>query len=137
MELKDYREQIDAVDRELVQLFLRRMELAGQIGDYKREQGLPILDASREEQKLEALEQDCPPALRGELRELYRKLFDLSTEFQQRRSPELSCGLLGRKLGHSYSPQIHEQLGAYSYSLFEREPEELADCYLKLIGYDR
>ena len=33
MELKDFREQIDAVDRELVRLFLQRMELAGQIGD--------------------------------------------------------------------------------------------------------
>lgn len=37
------------------------------------------------------------------------------------------CGLLGRKLGHSYSPQIHAQLGTYRYSLFEKEPEELED----------
>ena len=37
------------------------------------------------------------------------------------------CGLLGRKLGHSYSPQIHAQLGDYPYNLFEKEPEELAD----------
>ena len=37
----------------------------------------------------------------------------------------MKCGLLGRKLGHSYSPQIHKQLGSYDYSLFEKEPEEL------------
>lgn len=37
----------------------------------------------------------------------------------------MKCGLLGRKLGHSYSPQIHKQLGDYSYELFEKEPEEL------------
>ena len=37
----------------------------------------------------------------------------------------MQCGLLGRKLGHSYSPQIHAQLASYSYSLFEKEPEEL------------
>lgn len=39
----------------------------------------------------------------------------------------MKCGLLGRKLGHSYSPQIHSYLGGYSYTLFEKEPEEIAD----------
>lgn len=37
------------------------------------------------------------------------------------------CGLLGRKLGHSYSPQIHKALADYDYRLFEKEPEELED----------
>lgn len=37
----------------------------------------------------------------------------------------MQCGLLGRKLGHSYSPQIHGMLGEYDYDLFEKEPEEL------------
>lgn len=35
------------------------------------------------------------------------------------------CGLLGEKLGHSYSPQIHKDLGGYPYHLFEKTPEEL------------
>lgn len=35
------------------------------------------------------------------------------------------CGLLGEKLGHSYSPQIHKYLGDYSYSLYEQSPEAL------------
>lgn len=35
------------------------------------------------------------------------------------------CGLLGEKLGHSYSPQIHSMLGGYEYRLFERESSEL------------
>ena len=39
----------------------------------------------------------------------------------------MKSGLLGRKLGHSYSPQIHEYLGSYSYDLFEKEPEEVGD----------
>ena len=36
----------------------------------------------------------------------------------------MQCGLLGRKLGHSYSPQIHAQLGEYCYALYEKEPEQ-------------
>ncbi len=35
------------------------------------------------------------------------------------------CGLLGRKLSHSFSPQIHALLGNYPYQLFEKEPEEV------------
>ena len=42
----------------------------------------------------------------------------------------LKCGLLGRKLGHSYSPAIHNMLSDYSYELFEREPEQLEDFLL-------
>lgn len=37
----------------------------------------------------------------------------------------MKCGLLGRKLGHSYSPQIHSLLGNYHYDLVEVEPELL------------
>ena len=37
------------------------------------------------------------------------------------------CGLLGEKLGHSYSPQIHALLGTYAYDLFEKKPDELVD----------
>lgn len=37
----------------------------------------------------------------------------------------MKCGLLGRKLAHSYSPQIHSFLGNYSYDTFEKEPNEL------------
>ena len=39
----------------------------------------------------------------------------------------MKCGLLGRKLGHSYSPQIHAMLGNYPYTLYEKEPEEIED----------
>ena len=42
----------------------------------------------------------------------------------------MKCGLLGQKLGHSYSPQIHSQLADYPYTLFEKEPEELEEFLL-------
>ncbi len=35
-------------------------------------------------------------------------------------------GLVGRRLGHSWSPQIHERLGSAPYRLVELEPDELA-----------
>lgn len=39
----------------------------------------------------------------------------------------LKCGLLGKKLGHSYSPQIHAEMGDYEYKLYEKTEEELED----------
>lgn len=38
----------------------------------------------------------------------------------------MQCGLLGRTLGHSYSPQIHRMLADYDYRLYEVEPDNLA-----------
>ena len=37
----------------------------------------------------------------------------------------MKAGLLGRKLGHSLSPQIHRFFGDYEYRLYEKEPEEV------------
>lgn len=44
-------------------------------------------------------------------------------------------GLLGRKLGHSISPQIHAQLSDYTYDIIEREPEDV-DAFMKSNPYD-
>lgn len=39
----------------------------------------------------------------------------------------MKYGLIGRTLAHSYSKEIHEALGKYSYGLFSLEPESLTD----------
>ena len=39
------------------------------------------------------------------------------------------CGLLGRSIGYSYSPQIHNRLSVYDYQLFQVEPEALGDFF--------
>ena len=48
----------------------------------------------------------------------------------------MKCGLLGRKLGHSYSPKIHGYLGDYSYELFQREEEELESFFSDPEAFD-
>ena len=47
----------------------------------------------------------------------------------------LRCGLLGKTLGHSYSPAIHRHLGDYSYVLFEKAEDEL-DGFLRSGDFD-
>ena len=48
MDIQELRNRIDRVDDELVRLYGERMELAREIGRYKRENGIPVLDTERE-----------------------------------------------------------------------------------------
>ena len=43
----------------------------------------------------------------------------------------MECGLIGRKLSHSFSPKIHSLLGAYTYRLIPLEPEEVGEFLKK------
>ena len=47
----------------------------------------------------------------------------------------MRAGLLGRKLGHSLSPQIHRFFGDYEYRLYEKEPEEI-EGFLRTVFAD-
>ena len=83
MKLEEYREKIDAVDEKLVALFAERMELSRAIAEYKKENGLPVLDASREKEKLESAAERSPAELREYTRRLYTLLFELSRDYQR------------------------------------------------------
>ena len=48
MELSEIREKIDAVDDQLLDLFLQRMDLSEEVAAYKNEHHLPILNKERE-----------------------------------------------------------------------------------------
>ena len=43
------REKINKIDKQMAELFCERMQAAEMVADYKKEMGLPIFDASREE----------------------------------------------------------------------------------------
>ena len=48
-DLEKARQIIDDTDREMARLFERRMDAARQVAAYKKENGLSIVDAAREE----------------------------------------------------------------------------------------
>ena len=52
--LNHLRQEIDALDRELIQLFAKRLELVTQVGEVKHEKGLPIYAPDRELAMLQA-----------------------------------------------------------------------------------
>ena len=83
MELTDYRNEIDRIDQELIRLFTRRMEISAEIGRFKQENGLPVHDPRREEEKLETLTGQAPKEMEGSVRALYERIFELSRSVQQ------------------------------------------------------
>lgn len=84
MELSDYRRQIDDIDSQLLALFYRRMDVAAQIGGYKKAHSLPALDAGRERAKLQQIADSAPEALRDYTVSLYSLIFELSRSCQNR-----------------------------------------------------
>lgn len=84
MDLNDYRKEIDAIDAQLIDLFAKRMEVAAGIADYKKQNGLPILDASREQKKLLDVASKAPEQFREYTVSLYSLIFELSRSYQGR-----------------------------------------------------
>ncbi len=133
MDLSQLRNQIDAIDAQLIDLFRQRMEIAAKIAVYKKEHDLPILVPERDQEKLQSVAAQSVPELADYTAQLFETLMALSRDYQTKKL-EAKCGLLGRHLSHSYSPYIHSFFGDYSYDLFEKEPEELED-FLKNGGF--
>ena len=85
MDLKDYRKQIDEIDDQMVELFRRRMEVASAIAEYKKQQGMQVLDATREREKLADVCSKVEPEMRNYTSVLYSSLFELSRSYQNRK----------------------------------------------------
>ncbi len=84
MELSDYREKIDAIDAQLIELFHQRMDTAAEIAEYKKANGLKVLDSSRERKKLNDIAASVPAELSEYAASLYSLMFELSRSYQNR-----------------------------------------------------
>jgi len=85
------RAMVDVLDRDLLQIVVRRMALVGEIAAYKRQHGLRIRDVQRER---EILEDRCDRAEsmglpRGEIESVFRVLMRASREHQASLRAEL------------------------------------------------
>ena len=81
MELSDIRVKIDAVDDQLLQLFLERMNLAEEVAAYKNEHHLPILNKQREREVLAKVTEKAGDKERYAYH-LYSTLFELARSRQ-------------------------------------------------------
>ena len=86
MDLNELRKGINDIDEQMLELFLRRMDLAGQVADYKRAHDLPILQPAREREILKKAAEKAGPELGGYARVLFSMLMELSKSCQNKRN---------------------------------------------------
>ena len=84
MDISECREAIDAIDRQIVDLFVSRMRVCGQVGAYKKAKGLPVTDGQREKDVLLRVAERTPEDLRSYSERLFTLLFEMSRDLQER-----------------------------------------------------
>lgn len=111
-DLKALRIEIDAIDKEMAELFARRIDVAKKVALYKQENNMPIFDKAREVQVIEGMLEAYPhkdQEFRDHLKVFFETMMGLSKETQQRLiSSEWSVGYQG--VPGSFS---HEALEAF------------------------
>lgn len=109
MDLNELRQQIDAIDDQLVRLFCQRMDISAQVADYKRENNLPIFHPGRERAILQKVAEKAGPEMADYTRVLYSMLFELSRSYQSKRNGALSP--LYQDISHSIdsTPRLFPQ----------------------------
>ena len=90
-DINDIRKEIDEIDNELVDLYIRRMNCSARVAEYKREHGMPVLDASRERALLNKISELSGSELEGYTRTLYSTILDLSRSYQHSKLGETSA----------------------------------------------
>lgn len=83
MDLKEIRSEIDEIDRNLVNLFEKRMELCRDVAEYKIKTGMNVLDRKRETEKMAAVEGMADSEfVRYGVHELFAQIMSISRKLQ-------------------------------------------------------
>lgn len=126
--LEGARKEIDEIDDKITELLLKRADISKKIGEIKLKECKNITNQNREAELLNRaiIKAMGDPLKEKIIRDFYEDVFTNSKLIQENIKGG-KYGLLGAKLSHSISPEIHSRLGNYSYEIFETEPENLSD----------
>ncbi len=89
LDLNEIRKEINATDKEIVERFIRRMNLAANVAEYKKQHNLPVLDAARERELLARIADMAGEEFEKYALILYHTMMDVSKSYQHTKlSPE-------------------------------------------------
>lgn len=81
--LQELREQLDEIDAQIVDLYQKRMDVCGKVGEFKVATGRKVFDKQREKEKLAAVTANVEdPFYKKGLTELYEQLMSMSRKLQ-------------------------------------------------------
>jgi len=83
VDLKESREKIDKIDRQIASLFEERMKVATDVAAYKRSTGKKVFDPGREEEKIKALREMFDNEFnKTSIEDLFRQIMSISRKYQ-------------------------------------------------------
>ncbi|BFU59844.1 T-protein [Rodentibacter sp. JRC1] len=136
--LNDLRTNIDSLDRELIQLFAKRLELVSQVGKVKHQQGLPIYAPEREMAMLQARRLEAekagisPDLIEDVLRRFMRESYTNENQFGFKTvNPEIQKIVIvggNGKLGALFARYL--RASGYPISILDRDDWDVADRIL-------
>lgn len=83
MDLSNIRQQIDEIDNQILDMFLKRMELCTNVAEYKRKNNLPVFQGKREQEILERMSSRAPENISNGAKLLFTNIMDISKCLQQ------------------------------------------------------
>ena len=97
------REEINAIDSKMVELFKKRMEIAASVAEYKKANSLPVLDAARERSLLVRISDMAGEEFEGYARTLYHTMLDVSKAYQHVKlgSESVTCQAIKESLSNT------------------------------------
>ncbi|MGO1468464.1 MAG: prephenate dehydratase [Tissierella sp.] len=134
MNLEKLRIEIDKLDKEMVELFEKRMDIVSKVSDYKLKNNLPVLNSLREteviEKNIKYLKND---ELSPYLKTFYKELMDISKNYQKtkiKKAQDINVCFQGT-LGSYSEEALYEFFGGnvkrHSVKEFEDVFEKLKD----------
>lgn len=94
MDLQACRDQLDQIDKKIVELFESRMAVCGEVAEDKIRTGKAVYDGAREQQKLDTVEQMAHSEYnRIAVRELFSQMMTISRRYQYRLLAEHGMGI--------------------------------------------
>lgn len=115
-ELKELRNEIDKIDKELLSLFLRRMDVCGKVADYKRRNDMAVFDPIREAQLLEAKKNMLSsPEMADEVYEFFNAIMTISRIRQSKLLIKDRTDICGEIIEKSVKRKENPKVICYGY----------------------
>ena len=108
-ELEQLRGDIDAIDRQIVDLMKQRMETVAQVAEYKKANNVPVLDTGRERALLSKVGQEAGEELADYIQSMYRTIMAASRSYENGKLGRGSKVYDGIKKAMEETPQLFPQ----------------------------
>ena len=124
MTLEEARARIDSINEDLVKLLSERFDVVKEIGEYKKQNNLPVYDEARENAVIEKVTSLVSEEYKAPISWVFKIIMSESRALE---TENTLFGVVGKSVSSSFSPFIHHLLGNTSYKTISVPETEIED----------